>query len=425
MSPRLAEQHYDSFVQRHLRRNILALGADFALYMVGLAFASQATILPAFAASLGASNVVIGAIPAVTTLGWLLPSLFVAGHTEALPRKLPFMLRYTVWERAPYLVLALVAFAAADRAPAASLAVVLLVLLVTTGVSGALMPAWMDIVGHAVPVTLRGRFFAVSSTVSSLGGLAASFGTAWILAVLPGPSGFGACFLGASAFMALSYAALLFTLEPPALAPAPPGVSLADYLRRIPALLRADANMSWFIAARSCAIVGGMATGFFTVYALRAFAVPAWQVGVFTTMLLAGQLAGNLTFGWLADRTGHRLVLAVGALAMVGANVAALCTPSARLFGIAFALDGVYDSAMLVSGVTILLEMSPSIEQRPTYVGLGRTAVAPVAFGAPLIAGLLVDAAGFSLVFALAGLFAALGFGLMIARVRDPVRAAR
>ena len=70
-------------VQENLRRNVLALGGDFALYMVGLAFASQATILPAFAEALGAPNIVIGAIPAATTLGWLLPSVFVAGHTAA------------------------------------------------------------------------------------------------------------------------------------------------------------------------------------------------------------------------------------------------------------------------------------------------------------------------------------------------------
>jgi hypothetical protein len=36
-----------------------------AFFLVGLSFASQSTILPAFAAHLGASNLVIGAIPAL------------------------------------------------------------------------------------------------------------------------------------------------------------------------------------------------------------------------------------------------------------------------------------------------------------------------------------------------------------------------
>src|SRR5438874_8218437 len=108
-----------------LRWNVLALGADYGLFMVGLAFVSSATVLPAFAAFLGASTVVIGAIPAVMTVGWFLPPLFAAAHTERLERKLPFILRWTVWERVPFLVLTFVAFFLADRAPQLSIALLL------------------------------------------------------------------------------------------------------------------------------------------------------------------------------------------------------------------------------------------------------------------------------------------------------------
>ncbi|MGH7416426.1 MAG: MFS transporter, partial [Candidatus Rokuibacteriota bacterium] len=59
-----------------VRHNFLALGLDYSCFLIGMSFASQATILPAFAAHLGASNVLIGSIPAVMMLGWFLPSLF-------------------------------------------------------------------------------------------------------------------------------------------------------------------------------------------------------------------------------------------------------------------------------------------------------------------------------------------------------------
>jgi MFS family permease len=413
----------DDFVQQHLRRNVLALGGDFALYTVALAFASQATILPAFATTLGAPNIVIGAIPAVSTLGWLLPALFVAGHTETLGQKLPFVLRYTIWERAPYLALALTAFLIAGPAPTLGLALLLLVLLATTGVSGALLPAWMDVVGHAIPVTLRGRFFAVWSILASLGGLAASFATASILAAVAAPASFGVCFVAASLCMALSYVALTLVKEPPAPAPPAERVPLRVYLGRIPALLRRDGNMTWFLAARGCAVVGVMSSGFFTVYALRVLGAPAWRAGVFTTMLLIGQVAGNLVFGWLADRSGHRLVLAAGSAVMVAANVVALCSSSVDQLLVAFVLDGVYDAAIAVSGLNILLELAPTAGERPTYVGLGRTAVAPLAFAAPLAAGLLADAAGFASVFAVGAVFSLFALALLIAYVRDPRRA--
>src|SRR5262249_32117568 len=168
------------------------------------AFASQSTILPAFAEYLGAPNVVIGAIPAVMTLGWFMPSLFAASHTETLERKLPFVVRHTVWERVPFVVLALAAFFLADRAPALTLVVMLLVV---TGVGGVLMPAWMDVIGRVIPTTLRGRFFGFANLAASAGGLAASVVTASILAAVPAPASFGLCFVGTSGCLALSFIA--------------------------------------------------------------------------------------------------------------------------------------------------------------------------------------------------------------------------
>ncbi len=166
-------------------RNVLLLGTDYGLFLVGLAFASQATILPAFAAWLGAPNVVIGAIPAVMTLGWFLPSLFAAGHTEALPRQWPFIMRWTGWERVPYLVMALCAFFVAERAPALTLAIVLTMLALSTGIGGLLMPSWMDLIGRAVPTVMRGRFFALSSLAAGVVGFGASVIVADVLARVP------------------------------------------------------------------------------------------------------------------------------------------------------------------------------------------------------------------------------------------------
>lgn len=409
----------DAFVERHLRHNLVALGADYALFMVGLSFASQSTILPAFAEHLRASNVVIGAIPAVMTVGWWLPSLFAAGHTETLARRLPFVLRYTILERTPFVVLALAAFFLAERAPGLALALLLVMLLVITGAGGALMPAWMDVVGRAIPTTLRGRFFAVAGVLASGGGLLAGLGTAYILAAVRAPWSYGVCFLTAAVFMGLSYVALALTREPPAVVTSSP-VSLGAYLSRIPGLLRRDRNLTWFLAARAFAVIGMMAGGFYTVYALRTLGAASWHVGVFTTVFLAGQIAGNVVFGGLADRTGHRLVIMIGVAATLTANAVALAGPSLPLFSVVFALSGVHVAAINVSSLNVLLEFAPGMEERPTYVGLGTTSLAPLAFAAPLLAGLMVDALGFESVFGVAALFGLVGLSLLLTRVRDP-----
>lgn len=406
-----------------LRHNVLVLGTDYGLFMVGLTFASQSTILPAFAASLGAPNVVIGAIPAVMTLGWFLPSLFAAGHTETLTRKLPFIMRWTAWERVPFLVMALLAFFTAERWPNLTLALVLLMLAIITGVGGVLMPAWMDLIARALPTTIRGRFFALSNFVAGLVGFAASLLVTKVLAWVPAPASYGVCFLGATVCVGLSWVALAFVREEPAESAAAP-VPLRAYLGRMPALLQRDRNLSWFLAARAFAMTGAMATGFYTVYALRAWDTPAAQAGVFTAFMLLGQSIGTLTLGWVADHLGHRLVLLTGMTAAVGATSAALAAPSLAAFGLVFVLFGVQAAAVNVSNLNVLLEFSPTPDARPTYVGLGTTAMAPMAFAAPLLGGLLADTVGFRAMFAIALVFALGGLLLLATLVRDPRHAA-
>ena len=399
----------------------MALGADFSLFMIGLSFASATTVLPAFAVYLGAPNAVIGAIPAVMTTGWFLPSLFAAGHTESLTRRLPFVLRYTVWERVPFLLLAAVAFTIADSAPALALAVVLLSLTALATTGGILMPAWMDVVGRTIPTELRGRFFAMSNLVAAVGGLAGSFATARILGGVSAPQSYGLCFTIAAGFMAVSWVALALVREPDVLEPAPRR-RLGAYLRTMPAVLRRDPNFSWFLAARAFLLLGTMASGFFTAYALKAHAAPPEWVGAFTTTLFAGQLAGTLVLGWIADRVGHRAVMVIGAGAMTLANVIGLTATTLSSFSVLFAFAGVAQAAATVSNLNVLLEFAPAPEERPTYVGLGSTFVAPLAFGAPLTAGFIADARGFETVFVIAVTCGMIGLALMLGYVREPRR---
>ena len=406
-----------------LRRNVAALGADYALFLVGLSFASQSTILPAFATHLGASNVMIGAIPALMTLGWFLPCLPAARHTRSLPRKMPFVLRYTGAERIPFLVLAVLAFAVAERAPGLTLALMLLMLLVITGTGGVLMPAWMDVVAKTVPVHLRGRFFGVWSGVAGAAGFAGSLGTAYILATLSAPASYGVCFLAATICMGLSWIALTLVKEPPALAASDP-LPLPGFMVLVLQILKSDRNLVRFLVARACMGVASMSGAFFTVYALRGLAAPAWQVGVFTSALLLGQVVGNGALGWLADRVGGRAVLLVGTAAMLGANAVALASTSLDLYGMAFALAGVFQASISVSAGNMLLDFAHTPEERPTYVGLGNTALAPIFFTTPLAAGLVADAVGLRSVFAIALGGALLGTALLL-RVRDPRTAGR
>jgi MFS family permease len=403
-----------------VRHNALTLGGDYAFFMLALAFVSPSTILPAFAAWLGAPNVVIGAIPAVMTLGWFLPCLFAAPYTEGLTRKLPFLVRWTIWERVPFLVLAAAAFWLAERSAGLTLAVLLAMLLIVTGIGGLLMPAWMDLIGRAVPVTMRGRFFAVSSVAASVAGLGASGLTADLLAAYRPAVAYALCFVCAMVCLVVSFVALVLVREPAAQPATRPAESLGVYLRRMPALLRKDRNLAWYLVARSLSALGAAGVAFYTVYALHAWRLPAAAAGMFTGLLLSGTIAGTIALGWLADHVGHRIVLLAGVAASVAANVIALAATSPSAFGVVFVLAGVQTASVTISGLNVLLEFAPATEAQPTYVGLGHTSLAPTAFVAPLAAGLLADAAGFPVVFLIAALGGAAATLVLALRVRDP-----
>jgi hypothetical protein len=286
------------------------------------------------------------------------------------------------------------------------------------------MPAWMDLIGRAIPTAMRGRFFALSSLAAGVISFGASFLVADVLARVPAPASYGYCFLAASIVLGLSWLALVLVREPPGV-PAAPAVALGAYLARMPGLLRRDRNLSWFLAARAFALAGTMASGFYTVYALRAWDAPAAKAGVFTALLVAGHALGTLTLGWVADHAGHRLVLLVGMAATAGANVVALSATSLSVFETVFVLAGVQTAALNVSAMNVLLEFAPTPAERPTYIGLGTTSMAPVAFASPLLAGLLADALGFRVVFVVALVTGLAGLALLAAFVRDPRRLVR
>ena len=387
--------------------------------MVGLAFMSSATVLPAFAASLGASTVLIGAIPAVMTVGWFLPPLFAAAHTERLPQKLPFVLRWTGWERVPFLVIALVAFFLADQAPGLSMSLVLAMLLVMTAVGGLLMPAWADLVARALPARLRGRFFGLASLAGTAAGLVGTVFTSWALGALPPSTAYGMCFLAATVFVGLSWIALIFVREPPATV-APAHADFWTHLSGVPGLLRRDVNFSRYLGARVLTFGAVIGSGFFTVYALRVLRAPEADVGLFTALMLGGQMAGQIALGWVADRAGHRLVLVIAACAATAMNVIALATTSVNTFSLVFALNGLFNAAIQVSVLNVLLEFAPTPQQNPTYVGIEKTFLAPFGFALPLVGGLLIDAVGYGFVFCLSAVFGLASAAVLWLLVRDP-----
>src|SRR5713226_5691240 len=91
----------------HVRRNVLCMGSDITLFVCGISFVSWSTILPIFIRHLTFSNLLLGAFPAVRNLGLNVPPILVSHYLERIRHFRRFVLICTIFERIPYLLLAL------------------------------------------------------------------------------------------------------------------------------------------------------------------------------------------------------------------------------------------------------------------------------------------------------------------------------
>jgi MFS family permease len=235
--------------------------------------------------------------------------------------------------------------------------------------------------------------------------------------VYPFPLNFVYTFSLAALFITISWAFLALTREPiqPSVVPRQ---STREYWRALPNIVRQDKNYGRFLWGRLSMAMGGMGIGFITVTAVKQWQVPNSTVGLYTLALLLGQTLGNLFFGLLADRFGHKLSLELSALAGMSAFLVAWQAPQADWYFVVFVLLGISTGGIIVSGILLVLEFCIP-EKRPTYVGLTNTGVGIVSMLAPLLGAALATLSA-DWLFALCAFFYLLSYIILHWRVQEP-----
>lgn len=413
--------------ERAYRWNFLVMGLDLSLFMLALSFASAYGVLPLFVHHLTPSNVALGAVPAVRAIGTLLPPIFVAGLIERMRRRKPFVLGCTVFERLPYLVLAVATPYLAMTHQTLLLWLFFAMIGIGTLAGGIASPAWLDLIARVLPGDWRGRFFGLSSALGTLLGLAGGAAAAELLHRFSWPTGFALCFGCAFGCLIVSFVSLALTRErvPDAGAAETPRHSAP--WRRYADVLRHDRNFDAYMIANGLVTLAGMGTAFYTVDAQRSLHLSDAAAGLYAIVLLAASTVGNVLWGHLGDHAGHKRVLEVGALCTGLAAGMALASRLPQggviVYGLAFALIGLGSSAIQMAALTFVLDFAGT-KDRPTYIGLASLAQAPFACAAPLLGGLLADRAGYGAVFLLTLLVGVVGAVVVLLRVDDPRRTA-
>ncbi len=391
---------------------------DGGFFGLALGFASFITIIPLFMNRLTDSAILIGLVPAIHSVGWQLPQLFVANRVSRMRRYLPMLMRMTIHERLPFLGMAAIAWFLPSIGPKVALFLTF-VMLIWQGLGGGFTaPPWHSMIGKIIPPHSRGVFFGFQMAAMNLLLSGSAILAGILLERIDSPYDFSLCFILASLALIVSYIFLALTREPvnpPSQEEALPGAFWQKSLE----ILRRDSNFRWFLAVRMLSQVAVTAFSFYTIYAVRRHHMSEGVSGLMMGVFTIGQIVANPIMGRMGDRWSHPAVMKIGALAASLSALLAWLAPSLGWFSLAYILAGLANVAIWTIGLAIVLEFG-AVSERPVYIGLANTLVAPVTLLAPILGGWLADSVGFQATFLAASLSGLATVFILHTLLRDP-----
>jgi len=424
-------------MDRTLKHNIAVNVTDGAFFGFGLGVASYMTVIPLFVATLTESPILIGLVSAMHEIGWYLPQLLTADHVARLRRYKVMVLMMTLHERLPFYAMALLALLAPTIGREVAL-VIMMILVIWGSMGGGLTAtAWQSMIGKIMPVNYRGTFYGIQSSAANLTGAGGAVLAGLLLKSLESPQNFAVCFFICGVAMTISWGFLAWTREHDSpiseqssadAAAASDETAAEQASRRRAALrdnlmriLRTDGNFRWFLVARMLAIFASMGLYFYSIFTVRRFGIDEAQVGAMTGVLMLFTVVANPLLGWLGDRTSHRVMYAVAVLMAGLSGGLAVIAPSANWMYVGFGLLGIAKAGLWTIPLPLTAEFGKESD-RPYYIGLANTLIAPAAVAAPIIGGSLASGANFDAAFMLA-LFAGIAAVLVLLFVvKEPRR---
>jgi len=385
-------------MRQHLRFNFGVCFVDVVGFNVGITFIAILTILPLFVRQLTDSNLLIGLIKAIASMGLFLPQIIAAKYVKRLKLKKPYIMTMAIIGRIAILCLA----------PATLwLAKSEVWLLITfygcwalyNFTMGSSIPAYSTLITKIIPANRRGRLYGVGSAIGGALGIPAAILVHYLLTNYGFPKGYAFCFLLSSIILTISLLPLGFVREP--ILPVESRSSWRSYLISSYDILKTDRDFRLYIYSQILFAFNEMAAAFYTVYAIKRLGATEGDVVVFTGIIIGIKIVVNPFWGFMADKLGNRKVLVLGTFFVILAPILAITLRSLILFHAVFMCNFIGVSAVWLASYNIAMEFSAT-ESVPIYMALRSTLIVPLYTIIPLVGGLLADSMGYPTVFGIA-----------------------
>jgi MFS family permease len=404
-------------VAKHFKRNYFASVLDAGFWFFGDSFVAAYTILPVFISTLTNSPILIGLIPALEGAGWFLPQLFLARHLEGKDRRLPVVLKLGIFDRLPFLFLAIGTFFILRLDPKIAVIIFMIFYGIKVFSSGLVALPWQELIATVIPVSHRGRYWGSALILGKILGMFGALIAGLMLTKIEYPRNYAYMFSIGFICAAISYFFLSLNKEPKIKREIPS--EKINLWTRIKGILRADRNFSSFLVNRAFVFLSFMGLGFITVFGIQKFNLPISYSAIFTAVMLISEIFGYTVWGTIGDKDGYKRVIEICNMILIAGLFALLFVNSIWGMFLIFAIISFAHSGEFIADQNIAMEFSKETE-RPTYIGMSKTLTGPFLLMAPIIGGVFVQYWGYQRMFFIAMIFSVIAFIIIKFFVKEP-----
>jgi MFS family permease len=405
-------------VYKYLKRNWVLSYMDGILIIGGMGFVSVDTVLTYFASEFTDSRTIIGLVTSIALLGKYLPQMLGAKVLEGRSTNKSYVKIFGLLQRIPWFIMAFITYRYSTINPTFTLISFYILFGFYTVTSGMFSPGWLDLIAKVIPMHLRGRFFGLRKSLGGGMQFLGSFAVVWLFKEFVFPMNYTLAFLIAGILSSISYLFLINMKEVGKPREAK-DVTFLDYIKRLPLILKENKNFTMYIVSSAFIVFFNMATAFFIIYGKEELQIGPEIVGIVTGIFLATKSIFSVFWGYVSDKKGHKTVLTISAILYIIASVLILFTTNVYLLYLVFFLNGAAKSSREVSEMNIVLEFGTE-EDRPTYLGLNNTLVAPLMSLAPLFGGLILDYFSYTVLMIITVILISIGLFILTIYVKDP-----
>jgi MFS family permease len=410
------------------RRNFVFFLIDNILFNVAMGIIGANTVIPDFVRRLTSSEILIGLLSNLFTIGFTLPQLFVARYIVGQTHKKWWFVGPNIPVRFVILIFAGITFwLGRDRPDLILLAFFVCYAIAAFG-DGLVGVPWADLAGTSLDHRWRARMFGFTNAGTGLIMLLIAPLIGFVLSDAgPGfPNNYALLFAASGTVFAISILPGLFFHELPGGKAVEKIPSFGEFFPALGRVLRGDGPFRAFILTRIFTTLFMMASPFYIGYATVQLGLSSQvAVPVLLAMQTIGSVTGALVYTWLGARNNLlyiRLALGGAAILPISALLAGIVGPWPLYFG--FLVSGLVTSNLLSGYVNWIVGYAHP-DRRPIYVGLANTVTAVISLIAPFLAGTIVEILGYRPLFVVALGMVLCALFMSVRFLRDPLLAAK